>query len=108
MADQPVEAATNSVPAEEPMDTTEAATTQTAEQVESVPQDSNTSENTESVAPEMETQDSTKNDKSEENTTQDASTPKEAEKMEKSDVPVADASTGEFMRKTFFCGSFLI
>ena len=44
MADQPVEAATNSVPAEEPMDTTEAATTQTAEQVDSAPQDSNTSE----------------------------------------------------------------
>ena len=107
MADQPVEAATNSVPAEEPMDTTEAATTQTAEQVDSAPQDSNTSENTESVAPEMETHDSTKNEKSEENTTQDASTPKEAEKMEKSDVPVADASTGEFYAENIFLWFFL-
>ena len=108
MADQPVEAATNSVPAEEPMDTTEAATTQTAEQVDSAPQDSNTSENTESAAPEMETQDSTANEKSEENTIKDASTPEDAEKIEKPDVPVADASTGEFMRITRFVVLFVI
>ena len=100
MADQPVESATNPVPAEEPMDTTEAAPTQSTEQVESTPQDLNTSENTESAAPEMETQDSSANETTEENTNQEASVPNEVEKDETSNVPVADASTSKFSRKT--------